>query len=335
MTMHGEVLQTQEQGVDVSTSLRLEAELAYTDCMGAALDFSPEPKKRRRGIGKNNLTRVLVLVTLAFGLASCANASSNPSPEVVASSTPTTEAVPTMTAAPTETATEAPTVAPTETAMPTFEIASMAEFDQAWYKEVGKVVEVADLYGAGAATITVEAEKLPAEGQVFAYEEMEKVNTTVISFLGKKLEVYLLRNLKVESMSLVSIDVADNSVIADGKWCLFKFGTLRNGKLVHFGILADGNLFMNTTSQQVFDGTNVGDMVGMSFEIFPSGGVTLEKFAKNVLVKRKLAVTDYPNYLFSELLFTQKGITIDEVMKGIEEGIILGEGIRTDFKVTN
>lgn len=201
------------------------------------------------------------LFALVFVLIACsAPAPVIPTAPVTLTVPPTS--IPTSIPTLTETATPIPTETATVEPAPTFEIASMAEFDPAWYKEVGKVIEVADLYGAGAATITVEAEKLPTEGQVLEYQTLVHKTDASVNIRGVRLDKINLGNLTIEGMRLVKVDLADNTINADGYWLVLQLGTKFDSNQLSFTMVDTGNVFMDHLPEKIFENWQAGQSIG-------------------------------------------------------------------------
>jgi len=203
-----------------------------------------------------------------------------------------TPMTPTATLEPSPTATQPAPREGVGTATPeAVNVATMSEFDRAWFNEAGKVVEVADLYGAGEAKITVAQVKEPTEGQVLNYEEMFSLDQESFANGPVTLNRISLKGLTIERISQLNVDIADNMRVGDGKWCVFQFGTLVGGKQVSFEMVVKGNFFNGKLGQDIFTQWEPGEVVsgGLTFSYYPSGGVTMDDLDNYILNEKGLS----------------------------------------------
>ena len=266
-------------------------------------------------------TPLIALFLPAFFLAACA------APTAVPPTATLTPMPPTATLEPSPTATQP---APTEvmvTATPeAVNVATMSEFDRVWFNEAGKVVEVADLYGVGEAKITVAQVKEPTDGQVLNYEEMfslDQESFTKGPFTYKRLS---LKNLTVERVSLLEVDIMDNTRVGDGEWCVFQFGTLVNGKQVSFEMVVKGNFYTNKFAQDIFAEWEPGEIVrgGLTFSYYPSGGVTMDDLDNYILNEDGLGEEELKLVRFVNLGKWSSAMDRQTIMNIIQQGNVFG-----------
>jgi len=202
----------------------------------------------------------------------------------------------------------------------------MSEFDRAWFNEAGKVVEVADLYGAGEAKITVAQVKEPTEGQVLNYEEMFSLDQESFANGPVTLNRISLKGLTIERISQLNVDIADNMRVGDGKWCVFQFGTLVGGKQVSFEMVVKGNFFNGKLGQDIFTQWEPGEVVsgGLTFSYYPSGGVTMDDLDNYILNEKGLSGAELKLLRFTTIGDGSTAMNEQMIMSIIEQGGILG-----------
>jgi len=196
----------------------------------------------------------------------------------------------------------------------------MSEFDRAWFNEVGKVVEVADLYGSGEAKITVAQVKEPTDGQALNYEEMfslDQESATKGPFTYKRLS---LQNLTVERVSLLKVDIADNTRVGDGEWCVFQFGTLVGGKQVSFEMVVKGNFFNGKLGQDIFTQWEPGEAVSVDFAYSPYDGVTMDDLDNYFINKKDRSEAELKTIRLTILGMGNVAMTKEEIMRIINQG---------------
>lgn len=263
------------------------------------------------------------LFLAAILLASCA--APTPQPTVTAQTsevlTPTQTPTSTQIVIPTSTHTPAPT-------LPIYdaEVDSMEEFNFPWAWEKGKVVAVDDLYGAGAATLEIVDVKVAEPGMQFEYEEFRTASQPSGSMAGERVERLSLINTTVEQVSLVKVDLTDNSQVSDGNWVVMRLGTLINGQHTSFEIWMGGNAYMGFTGENVFANWNPGDKVGVvALSYFPKNAITFDEYNEEIYVAG-LGDDDIP---VAKLDFLGTGFTeIDRagILNVVKQGGVLGKG---------
>jgi hypothetical protein len=205
------------------------------------------------------------------------------------------------------------------------EISTMEEFEREWYHEEGKIIKVADLYGAGAATITVEKVEIPEPGQELTYEKLDWLDQRAVTLGNSNIRVdgLTLMNLTVEGKSLLAVDLDDNSLAADGDWCLFRLGALLDGRQVSFDLVVNGNVFQGTTGRSIYDNWGIGDIVNnLLLLFFPLGNVS---FADLEMHRNKNGLSDEEIKvgLTDVLGPSSTGFTKKDIFRVIREGGLL------------
>jgi len=232
-----------------------------------------------------------------------------------------TPMTPTATLEPSPTATQPAPREGVGTATPeAVNVATMSEFDRAWFNEAGKVVEVADLYGAGEAKITVAQVKEPTEGQVLNYEEMFSLDQESFANGPVTLNRISLKGLTIERISQLNVDIADNMRVGDGKWCVFQFGTLVGGKQVSFEMVVKGNFFNGKLGQDIFTQWEPGEAVSVDFAYSPYDGVTMDDLDNYFINKKDRSEAELKTIRLTILGMGNVAMTKEEIMRIINQG---------------
>lgn len=198
----------------------------------------------------------------------------------------------------------------------------MGEFDPAWYTDVGKVVEVKDLYGAGAALITILDVKNLPEGQVIR----------VLKFRsnGKSnLDPYTIWNVGVVSVQLIDVDLKTNVMpdgqpIGDGKWCRIvgQIDVAGRGQLTTFTVINKGNIFNGNDTEKCFNEFNPGDVISMAL-YFSEESLTFEE-SQPMLNTSGKSDEVIAKARFSKIGGDYTAMTWNDILNAIKNGENLG-----------
>lgn len=205
------------------------------------------------------------------------------------------------------------------------QVASMEEFDYSHLWEKGAVIEVADYWGAGAATMTVEDTKGGTEA--LTYENMRVTPIAAVYTNGIRVDPASFQFMKIEEMALVKVDLADNTRIDDGYYCMVRLGTIdTNGEQISFTVVVDGNQAMKLDPKELFVKMKRGDSVRMSLSTIPFGGITIDDLEK-ILKKNGITEEAMPKRLFNLLGYGSQSVSLADVRKAMREGAVLNQVI--------
>lgn len=207
------------------------------------------------------------------------------------------------------------------------QVASMEGFDYSLLWEKGAVIEVADYWGAGGATMTVEDTKGGTEA--LTYENMRVTPLSAARVHGIQFGAASFQFMKIEEMALVKVDLADNTRINDGYYCMVRLGTIdTNGEQISFTVVVDTNDSMDLDQQELFAKMKRGDSVGMSITFVPSGGVITDDL-EAFLAEGDSSEAEELNrdFRFSLLGFGSQPVSLADVRNRMREGGVLGPAI--------
>lgn len=260
------------------------------------------------------------LFALIFVLIACsAPAPVIPTAPVTLTVQPTS--IPTSIPTLTETATPMPTETATVEPAPTFEIASVAEFDPRLYNEVGTVINLVDNeYGIG--QIVVEGIKMPEPNQVIKLPtDMHSQNSNPSELPGFTLDTKTVQNVKIQEMRLLKVTGEYN-----GYWVFVQVGGMKSDQEVSFGVMISGNFSENLVPEEFFKNHKIGDKLAVLSLIYSPKDVTREVFENFFLSEENRANIGSDNELkvrFNLLTQWRKGISTSQVDQLIRSGGLL------------